>query len=207
MSLQYASANKIKKELSIDISNQTFRRWEAQGLIRCHRMHGGSRLYCTEDIRKIFDLERSDRGKICYARVSSNHQKEDLQRQIDFLKERYPEHEIISDIGSGLNFKRKGFLTLLERVYEGNISEVVVLYKDRLCRFGFELLEFIFEKAGTKLLVFSSKDEDKPSDTEELSEDLLGVITFFVARNNGLQSGRNKARRAEKIGESKRDES
>ena len=75
---------------------------------------------------------------IIYARVSSSHQKAagDLQRQIDDLKAVYPEHEIISDVGSGLNFKRIGFKTLLERVHKGTVSEVVVRHKDRLCRYG-----------------------------------------------------------------------
>ena len=83
--------------------------------------------------------------KICYCRVSSYDQKEDLSRQIKFLKKKYPKHQVITDIGSGINFKRKGLLKLLNLAIENKLDEVVITYKDRLCRIGYDLIEHILK--------------------------------------------------------------
>ena len=110
------------------------------------------------DVEKIFgNQERiNEKKKICYARVSSEKQKEDLDRQCEYLRQKCPDHELIKDIGSGLNWKRKGFTSILERSYQRDIEEVVVTHKDRLCRFAFELVEWIFSKHDTKIVVLGS---------------------------------------------------
>lgn len=148
---KYVSATKIQERFGV--SSSSLRRWEKDGRVNTIRTPGRFRLYDIGDVEHLFQQEKStpepEKEKICYARVSSDHQKKDLERQIEDLKTKYPNHKIIKDIGSGLNYKRKGFLALLERVYEGNVSEVVCSHKDRLCRYGFELVEFIFKKAGT----------------------------------------------------------
>ena len=128
--------------------------------------------------------------------VSSNHQKEDLQRQIDFIKLTYPNSKIIKDIGSGLNWKRSGFNSLLEQVHSGNVKEVVVTYKDRLCRFGFELVEWIFKKANVKLVVLGSDTSTKDM-SRELSDDLLAITTVFVAKHNGQRAAYYRKQRKE----------
>jgi predicted site-specific integrase-resolvase len=138
--------------------------------------------------------QQQEKTKIIYARVSSNHQKEDLQRQIHDLQAAYPDHELISDIGSGLNYHRKGFQRLLERVHEGAVDEVVVTHKDRLCRYGIELLEWLFTKTGTKLVVHC-QDYQESDPSRELADDLLSVCNFFVARNNGRRASDNRKRR------------
>jgi len=129
----YISANKITKQF--DITSNTLRKWAEDGKIRFLRPNtdcksGGKRIYHIEDIKSIFGIKNNqlDRKTICYARVSSSHQKEDLERQIKYLKESYPDAEIIKDIGSGLNWNRSGFKTLLEQVYSGVIEKVVVSY-------------------------------------------------------------------------------
>jgi len=184
------------------ISQATLRRWANNGTVRCVRYGAnGKRLYSVDDFQRHLGIEChsvEDRNKtesIIYARVSSVHQKEDLQRQIDDLKSVYPTHRVLSDVGSGLNFKRKGLLTLLERVLEGVVREVVVMYKDRLCRYGVQLLEFVFKKAGTQFVVHG-KDEET-NDTRELADDLLAITTVFVARHNGRRSAANRRRRQE----------
>jgi putative resolvase len=139
--------------------------------------------------------------KVCYARVSSEHQRGDLERQIADLQRHFPDHEIISDIGSGLNWKRRGFTALLERIYSGGVEEVVVTRKDRLCRFGSELVEWIFAKSGTQLMVLGSDVSADSSEVSELAEDLLSITTVFVARHNGLRSAANRKRRRETIKE------
>ena len=123
--------------------------------------------------------------KICYCRVSTPSQKEDLERQVEYFQAEFPNHEIIKDTGSGLNFKRKGFNAILDSAIRGDISEVVVTHKDRLCRFGFELIERVIASGNGKILVLN---QEKTSPEKELVDDLLSIITVFSARLYGLRS-------------------
>ena len=126
--------------------------------------------------------------------VSSQQQRAagDLHRQLDDLKCRYPTYDVITDVGSGLNFRRPGLQRLLERVHSGMVTEVVVRHKDRLCRYGLELVEFLLQKSGTRLVVQSG---EPVSCTQELADDLLAITTVFVARHNGQRSAENRRRR------------
>lgn len=128
--------------------------------------------------------------KIAYARVSSAKQQEDLQRQVEALKQAYPQHQVVTDVGSGLNWQRKGLRTVLERALRGMVSEVVVMHKDRLCRFGFELIDFVLQQSGAKLLVHSPSDDHVKTNEQELAEDLLSIVTVFAARNHGKRKYR-----------------
>jgi predicted site-specific integrase-resolvase len=200
----YISPRKITKQF--DITSATLRKWSEDGKIRCLRpnatgQRGGKRIYNLEDVRRIFGTGANikPRKTICYARVSSTKQKEDLDRQIKFLKEAYKEAVIIKDIGSGLNWHRTGFKSILEQVYTGSVERVVVSYKDRLCRFGLELVEWIFKKANVKLVVLS-KDTGEQDLAKELSEDLLAITTIFVAKNNGIRAAKYRKQRKEKEG-------
>ncbi len=204
---KYISPNKLCKQL--DITSGTLRNYAESGKIRCLRTENyngrpGKRLYNVEDVKKLFGVEstKGDREVILYARVSSHHQKEDLQRQIEYLQKEYPNAKVIKDIGSGLNWNRPGFKSILERVHDGFVEKVVVAYKDRLCRFGSELVEWIFKKADTKLLVLS-RNEDVHDLSRELSEDLLAITTVFVAKNNGLRSGLYKKERQKRTSRKK----
>jgi predicted site-specific integrase-resolvase len=105
------------------------------------------------------------------------------------MRSRYPEHEILSDIGSGINFKRKNLIALLEQTMLGNVREVVVAHRDRLCRFGFELLEWFFAKHNVKLVVL---DQTSGSPQSELVADLLSIITVFSCRVHGLRKYSDK---------------
>lgn len=197
---QFISPCKIKKKF--DVTSNTLRTWAEKDQIRYIRIRDGKgkRLYNIEDVEKIFygsKLPEQRKKVICYARVSSNHQKGDLDRQIELLQETYKEAEIISDIGSGLNFKRKGFQTLLDRINNKEVEKVVVAYKDRLCRFGFELVEWILKKSNTELVVLNKLSSSDESGTAELAEDLLAVTTVFVARNNGNRSAKYRKQRKE----------
>lgn len=191
----FIPGHKLTKKYGI--SSTSLRRWESEGKISAIRSPGGFRLYKSEDVEKIFagdNTGKIQKAKVCYARVSSEKQRGDLDRQIEDLKKSYPNHEIIHEVGSGLNYHRKQFRRLLERVYEGDIEEVCVLHKDRLCRYGIELVEWIFEKADCKLVVFG-KDEEIHSAEDELAQDLLSVVNYFVAKNNGLRSAENRRKR------------
>ncbi|MDD3001526.1 MAG: IS607 family transposase [Candidatus Riflebacteria bacterium] len=166
----------------LGIHPNTLRRWAKEGKISCVRQKGGNRLYDVESF--LNREEKCDRAKFIYTRVSSRNQQDDLSNQIRYLRERYPHHKLIEDIGSGLNFKRKGFLNLLDRIMSRDVEEVVVAHRDRLCRFGFELVEWFFTKHNVKLMVL---DNSKSSPQQELVTDLLSIITVFSCRIHGLR--------------------
>ena len=192
----YISPSKITKQF--DITSGTLRNWAEQGKIRYLRPNNKRRIYNIKDIINILGITSTEITKktILYARVSSSHQKEDLTRQIELLKNNYPEATVIKDVGSGLNWKRQGFNSLLEQIYKGDISTVVVTYRDRICRFGFELVEWIFNKASVKLVVLG-RDTITENASSELAEDLLAVTTVFVAKNNGIRAGKLRKLRIE----------
>ena len=199
----YIAPSKITKQF--DITSGTLRRWAESGKIKCLRPNGTRRIYNIEDVKRILGIESliTDFNTICYARVSSSHQKEDLDRQVDLLKSKFPNAKIIKDIGSGLNWNRQGFRSILEQAYSNSIQQVVVTYKDRLCRFGYELVEWIFKKANVKILVLSTNTNIINS-TNELAEDLLAITTVFVAKNNGLRAA--SYRRIRKIKETEENQ-
>ena len=185
---KYIAPSKLTKQF--DITSGTLRNWAEAGKIRYLRPNNRRRIYNVEDVIKIFGITPKEVQKktVIYARVSSSHQKEDLERQIELLKASYPEAHLIKDVGSGLNWNRHGFNSLLELVYKGDVSTVVVTYKDRICRFGFELVDWIFKKASVKLVVLGA-DTITEDASRELSDDLLAITTVFVAKNNGIRAG------------------
>ncbi len=155
----------------------TLRAWDKAGKIKTIRTPGNTRLY---DISSLV----TSGCRIIYARVSSRGQQDELESQIAYLRNRYPNHELIQDIGSGLNFKRKGFNALLERIVSGDVSEVVVTRKDRLCRFGFELIESIAKKFNCQIMVL---DNAALSPQSEMVKDLLSIVHVFSRRMYGLR--------------------
>lgn len=107
--------------------------------------------------------------------------------------ERYPDHEIIKDIGSGINFKRKGLQKIIELAINGELEEIVITYKDRLCRIGYDLLEFIFEKySKTKIIIVN--DEFKLPH-QEITEDLIEIITVYSSKIHGTRSYKNEEKK------------
>ena len=127
-------------------------------------------------------------------------QKEDLERQVLFLKQKYPDYEVVTDVGSGLNFKRKGFRRVLESVLSNSVSEIVVAHRDRLCRFGFELVQWICDKSDTKLVVL---EQTSLSPTEELTKDLLSIIHVFSCRLYGLRKYSSSIKKDKDLPDSK----
>jgi predicted site-specific integrase-resolvase len=164
----------------------TLRKYVDDGTIRSIKTPGGKRQL---DLSSILPQQPKSCCTICYARVSTNNQKQQLDTQKQVLSIKYPGNEIISDIGSGLNFKRKGLNSILERALSGESITVVCTYKDRLARFGVEIIEKILEKSGGKLVVLNQVDT---SPVEELTADLIAIITCFSSRIHGLRSHKNK---------------
>jgi len=183
-----------------NVTTRTLFSWEASGKIKCIRTNGGHRRYVLSSFPNTTKntTENSERRKICYCRVSTRSQTNDLERQVKFFEQEFSGYEIIKDIGSGLNFKRKGLQTVLDAAEKGNLQEVVVTHKDRLCRFGFELIERIIQKHNGKIMVL---DQEKTSPEEELVKDLISIITVFSSRLYGLRSNSIKKQIKESVTE------
>lgn len=177
------------------VSVRMLREWGDKGLINYikTKKDGGHRRYRINSFKNpnsddIYPRETKEnkivdeRRTVCYCRVSSRKQKDDLARQEKYLESLYPRVEIIKDVGSGLNFKRKGLLFLLEESIKGNIKEIIVAHKDRICRFGFELLVWLFAYYEVKLTILK---QDRISRDQELTNDILAILHVFSCRANG----------------------
>ncbi len=169
--------------LHFGVCLHTLRRWEKSGVIKAIRTPSGQRRYDITSYQGLQEARRK-RATITYARVSSRGQKTDLDRQVSVLKNLYPDSELITDIGSGLNFKRAGLKALLERVRTGDVGLVVVAHKDRLARFGFDLIKWLCELDGAELLVLN---QDNLSPEREMVEDILAIVHVFSKRLYGLK--------------------
>lgn len=167
---------------------RTIQKWDKQGKIRVVRTLGGRRRIPESEIRRL-QGEKGIRSVIGYARVSSNTQKDDLERQVEYLRQRGVQ-EVITDVGSGLDEKRRGFLRLLDRVVHNEVDKVVVLYEDRLTRFGFDTLKKVFEAHGTTIEVLNQADVKPPQ--QELVEDLVTIISRFSGKLYGMRSHKQK---------------
>lgn len=171
------------------VSVDTIRRWEREGKVESVRTEGGHRRYRLTD----FMPEKTGRT-ICYARVSSHDQKEDLDRQdavlSGYCQSREWEYEVIRDLGSGMNYRKKGLTKLISSLLEGDISRLVITHKDRLLRFGAELIFSICEYHGVEVIILNKKED--ATFEEDLASDVLEIITVFSARLYGSRSNKNK---------------
>lgn len=161
----------------------TLRTWANNNLIEYKTTEGGQRIYFVGARTDTRQLPKKD--FVIYTRVSSAKQKDDLERQQIYASSRFPGYRLVKDIGSGLNFKRKNLLKLMDQVSEGKIDTVVVTSKDRLCRFGFEWMEWFFTRYDTKLVVLDTVDK---SPEQEFTEDILAILQVFACRWNGKRS-------------------
>lgn len=172
---------------------QTIRLWTENGKLNSFRTPSGHRrIVCPahvtsfnpQQIRPNKEETRpsGQKDRIVYCRVSSQKQKDDLERQVRYMQERFPGYKVLTDIGSGINFRRKSLRALLDAALSGTVEEVVVASRDRLCRFAFDLLEWLLQRSGTKLTILQQGDE---SPEAELSDDVLSIIQVFCCRRNG----------------------
>jgi len=177
----------------LGVHQRTLYQWDEKGWIKTIRTEGGKRLYDVKSYLKEKEAESEEENKldICYVRVSSRGQKDDLERQIQYMQKRYPNHIIIKDIASGINMDRKGLNKILDLAIAGKIREVVVAHKDRLARFGYSQIERIIKKySNGKIKVINKKKQLEPQ--EELMEDVLQVMNVFVAKMNGMRKYNDK---------------
>lgn len=178
-------------------STKTLRNWDKSGRLKPARIEDtGYRYYSQDQLNSLMGLKpETERVKkvIGYCRVSSHKQKDDLVRQIDNVKmymlAKGYSFEIITDIGSGINYNKKGLNQLIDMVTNGEVSKIVVLYKDRLVRFGYELIENICNKYGTTIEII---DNTVKTDEQELVEDMIQVVTVFSCRLQGKRANKAK---------------
>lgn len=166
------------------LSKQTLRRYALNNKIDFIKTPGGQRLY---NIDSILDKNYNKRSvkNVCYCRVSTHGQKDDLQRQIDYMCEKYPKYEIITDIGSGINFDRPGLKKIIDYAIKGELNTLVIAYKDRLCRIGYNLIEYILiNYSNTNIILDREKEETL---NEEIANDILQIITVYSAKMNGMR--------------------
>lgn len=163
----------------------TLRKYADEGKIPSIKNTAGQRLYDVQG----YIRGASPASLVCYCRVSAAKQKDDLERQVAFMRERYPTAEIIKDVGSGLNFKRKGLRALLQRLLAGDKLTLVVAHRDRLARFGFDLIEYLVQHNGGELVVL---DQTVHSPATELTQDLLTILTVFSRCMHGLRKYRSQ---------------
>jgi excisionase family DNA binding protein len=177
------------------VSASTLRRWERDGRLVPERTAGGQRRYRLSQIegRPITPATRTGRT-VAYARVSSNDQKEDLARQARVLELHCAAHgwafELIQDLGSGMNYQKRGLRKLLDDVIAGRVDRLVITHKDRLLRFGAELVFAICETRNVEVVILN-KGKDSTFE-EDLAKDVLEIITVFSARLYGARSRKNQ---------------
>jgi len=181
----------------LGVHQRTLYLWDEKGLIETIRTNGNKRLYnvkkyiedrkCKDNTCITLDvLDNEERLNVCYIRVSSNNQKDDLERQRKVMQEKYPTYTIIEDIGSGLNLNKRGIKKIIKLAIAGKINELVVAYRDRLTRFGYEFIEeIIHDYSKGTIKVLNEKDKIEPE--EELVKDVMAIMNVYVAKMNGLR--------------------
>ena len=194
-SLEYVGGQEASRILGVH--QRTLYIWEDKKLIDTIRTPGGKRMY---NVNKYINdnkenlkmngnndnININNKQNICYIRVSSISQKDDLERQRQVMVKKYPSYEIIEDIGSGLNLNKRGIKKIIKLGIEGKINELVIAYKDRLTRFGYELIEEIIKDYSKgKIIVINETKKLKPE--EELVSDVMALMNVYVAKMNGLR--------------------
>ena len=182
---------------ALGVSAQTLRRWEREGrLLPDERTAGGCRRYDLARLKpeKFRSQAEAVRKTVAYARVSSHDQKDDLERQKQVLELYCARQgwtfEVIADLGSGMNYHKKGLKKLLEAIIEGQVGRLVITHKDRLLRFGAELVFAICEAKNVEVVILN-QGEDTTFE-EDLAKDVLEIITVFSARLYGSRSRKNQ---------------
>ena len=193
--MKYYSIGQFAK--AIGKTTKTLRNWDKNGKLKPVRVEDtGYRYYSQEQLNHFLGLklEKQINKKIIgYCRVSSHKQKDDLERQIENVKTymyaKGYQFEIITDIGSGINYNKKGLNQLIDMVTNSEVEKIVVLYKDRLIRFGYELIENLCNKFGTTIEII---DNTEKTEQQELVEDLVQIVTVFSCRLQGKRANKAK---------------
>ena len=169
----------------LGISYRTLQSYVKKGYIKPVILQSGKWRFREEDVERLMGIVRK-RKVVLYARVSSNKQKDDLVNQVKYLEENVKEYDqVITDVSSGLNMKRKGFLKLLRMILNNEVSKIVIAYPDRLVRFGFEIIEEACKAHNCEIVVLNKEDK---TPEHELIEDLTSILVSFSEKLQGMRS-------------------
>jgi excisionase family DNA binding protein len=169
----------------LGISYATLREYVKKGYIKPVILETGKWRFKEEDVERLVGIVRK-RKVILYARVSSSTQKDDLINQVKYLEENVKDYDqVITDVGSSLNMKRKGFLKLLRMILNNEVSKVIIAYPDRLVRFGFEIIEEVCKAHNCEIVVLNKEDK---TPEQELIEDLISILVSFSGKLYGMRS-------------------
>lgn len=177
-------------------SPDTLRRWDRDGKLPAKRSVGGHRYYNESDVRKALGIEipQTEKKIVVYCRVSSRNQLPDLKSQVESMRmyclgAGIAVNEWLEEIGGGMNFKRKMFLSIMDRIERGEIAKLIVAHKDRLVRFGFDFFEIFAAKHGCQIAVVN---QEQLSPQQEMVEDLMAIVHCFSSRLYGLRNYKKK---------------
>ena len=178
----------------IGVSVKTLRRWDANGKLIAKRTLSNHRYYDDSDLNQLYGIKEEAKKIVVYCRVSSNGQKDDLKSQVMAMEQfclasGIAVDEWIQEIGSGMNFKRRKFLSLMSRIQKGEISKLLIAHKDRLSRFGFDYFSFFAKENGCEIVVVN---QESLSPQQEMVEDFMAIIHTFSCRLYGLRKSKNK---------------
>lgn len=179
----------------LNVTVQTLQNWDKKGTLKAHRTPTNRRFYTEDQYAKfVGQTTDDDRLNVAYARVSTYNQKDDLQDQLAFIRQYANAKGIIlnqeiTDIGSGLNYKRKKWNQLLNMVMENKINQIFITYQDRFIRFGFDWFEDLCKQHGAKIVVINNP---ATSPNQELVNDLISIIHIFSCRLYGLRKYKKK---------------
>ena len=192
--MKYYSTKKVTEILGV--TAQTLRNWDKEGKLKPSYVKSNGYRYYSEESILSYTQERKTKKNlnvVGYARVSSKKQSDDLERQINnlntYISSKYDSFDIITDIGSGINYNKPGLKKLIEKINKKEVDLIIVLYKDRLLRFGFELVEYFAELNNVKIEVLDKIDKNQD---EELVEDLVQIITVFSCKMQGKRKTKTK---------------
>ena len=193
--MKYYSSKTVTQMLGV--TAQTLRNWDKEGKLKPSYVKSNGYRYYSEEAILSYTQERKTKKNINvigYARVSSKKQSDDLERQVEnikrYMSSKYESYDIITDIGSGINYYKKGLLSLIEKINKKEVDVIVILYKDRLLRFGFELVEHFAKLNNVKIEIIDN-NLDKTQD-QELVEELVQIITVFSCKLQGKRKGKTK---------------
>lgn len=179
----------------LGVSRDTLRRWEAAGKIEAERTPSGHRRYDLAQLRGLIPAKAADqRLTLAYARVAHQHQKAELKNQVHMMKAFCEDNgwkvEVIQDIGSGVNYRKSGLRELIRRICQGDVGRLVMTHRDRLMRFGIELIFSLCEHFGTEIVIINASSLAEFE--EEIAEDIVEIITIFSARLYGSRNDKNR---------------
>ena len=187
----------------LGVSVKTLQRWDRDGILKANRTPTDRRYYTYDQYLQFkgIQTENDIRDTVIYARVSTRNQKDDLQNQVEFLKQFCNAkgiivNQCIEDFGSGLNYNRKKWNRLLDEVMANKIKTIVISNKDRFIRFGYDWFEKFCEKFNTKIIIVNN---ETLSPNEELVQDIISILHMFSCRLYGLRKYKNQIKEDEEI--------